>query len=85
MRTKDFLAVSSSLQIYDNTKAVLGICRRILEYDDIYLKADTGNVVVEIWGNDLLINECGEEGIEVTGKIKSVEFSEASGRRERKF
>lgn len=80
MKGKNFLALSTSIQIYDNTQMILGRCRRIIEYDDIYLKADAVSVIVEVWGSGLLISDCGAEGIEITGKISSVEFSEASGK-----
>ncbi len=70
-----FFALQTSTQIYDNTQLVLSRCRKIYEYNDIYLKADAGNVIVEIWGDKLTIDDFANEGIYVYGRIDSVSFT----------
>jgi sporulation protein YqfC len=54
-------------------------CKKILEYNDIYLKIMTSNLIVEIWGKDLKINNYGTDGIVVSGRIDSIEFTKRSG------
>ncbi|MDO5560321.1 MAG: YabP/YqfC family sporulation protein [Oscillospiraceae bacterium] len=69
---KDIFSFGTSLQIYDNRKIVLSCCKRIIEYNEMYLRTDAGSVIVEIFGDDLSIDDYNSEGITVYGKIKSV-------------
>lgn len=50
-------------------------CRRIMEYNDIYLKVKTySGLVAEIWGSELMLSDYNTDGIAVRGKISSVEL-----------
>lgn len=82
-KTKKVFALQTSTQIYDNNQLILSKCRRIYEYNDIYLKADAGSVIVEIWGSDLSIDDFANEGIAVYGKIDSVSFAENNKREDK--
>ncbi len=80
MTGKEFFSIETTTQIYTNRKMVVSICRRIIEYNEIYLKIDAGTLYIEIWGSNLTVNDYNSEGIEVSGRIDSVEFSDVPGR-----
>lgn len=69
---KDILSFGNSIQIYDNRKIVLSTCKKIIEYNDIYLRTDSGSVTVEIYGDNLSVDDYNTDGITVYGKIRSV-------------
>lgn len=62
--------------ICSNTYMEIECCRRILEYNDIYIRLKTfSGLIVEIWGSGLEISDCKTSGLAVKGHISSVEFS----------
>ena len=71
------LYMGTMTQITGNKVLEISSCRKIIEYNDVYLKIKTSNMLVEIWGSELLIDDYNTEGIVVRGEIKSVEFSKA--------
>ncbi len=73
---RNIFGLETSTQIYDNKRIVLSKCHKIIEYNDIYLKADAGNLIIEIWGNDLSLDDYNTEGIVIYGRISSVSFTE---------
>jgi hypothetical protein len=81
MDTKEIFGFGTNVQIFDNRKVILSTCRRIIEYNDIYLKADIGGLIAEIWGRELCINDYNNDGIDVYGYIDSVVLSEIPGRK----
>lgn len=83
MSFRKIFATETSLQIYDNRRIVLSRCRRIIEYNDIYLRVDAGSVIIDVWGCGLMVDDYGTEGIDVRGSISSVEFSDVPGKKKR--
>lgn len=66
---------SSQVVICGNTYLEVENCKRIMEYNDIYLKVKTfSGLVIEIWGEGLMLSDYNTQGIAVRGKISSVEF-----------
>ena len=49
-------------------------CKKVVEYNDIYLKILTSNMILEVWGSELSISDYNTDGIIIRGKISSVEF-----------
>ncbi|MGN0641740.1 MAG: YabP/YqfC family sporulation protein [Huintestinicola sp.] len=50
-------------------------CKRIMEYNDIYLKVKTaGGLIIEVWGSGLRLSDYNTNGIAVRGIISSVEL-----------
>lgn len=65
----------SQMVICGNTYIEIENCKRIMEYNDIYLKIRTAaGLVAEIWGTELEISDYNTTGIAVRGIINSVEF-----------
>ncbi|MCM1522864.1 MAG: YabP/YqfC family sporulation protein [Ruminococcus sp.] len=67
--------LQSQIMICGNTYLEVENCKRIMEYNDIYLKVKTASgLVAEIWGSGLSISDYNTAGIAVRGKITSVEL-----------
>lgn len=71
---KSKLYLNTNINITDNTRAEIENCRRIIEYNDIYVRLATSTVTVKIWGSGLRISDYNRAGVIVEGKISSVEF-----------
>lgn len=68
------LYLNTNLHIMDNDYIQIENCKKVLEYNDIYLRIRTSNMILQIWGQDLNINDYNSDGIIVRGKITSIEF-----------
>lgn len=66
--------LNTNLLICDNNLLEIENCKKVLEYNDIYLKLLTSTLILEIWGNDLSISDYSTDGVVVKGNIKSIEF-----------
>ncbi|MBQ3884919.1 MAG: YabP/YqfC family sporulation protein [Ruminococcus sp.] len=51
-------------------------CRRIEEYNEIFMKLISGKLCIQIWGSDLKAYDFRGNGLIVRGKIAKVEFIE---------
>ena len=72
----ELISRSSQVMICGDSYLEIENCRRILEYNDVYLKVKTYNgLMIEIWGSGLMLSDYNTLGIAVRGKISSVEFS----------
>ncbi len=65
----------SQIVLTGNSYMEIEGCRRIMEYNDIYLKIKTDEgMIAEIWGKDLALSDYNTAGIAVRGQITSIEF-----------
>lgn len=71
---KKKLYLNTNINITDNTRVEIENCRRIIEYNDIYVMLSTSTVTVKIWGSDLKISDYNMDGVIIDGKISSLEF-----------
>lgn len=68
------LYINTNLLIMDNNYIEIDNCKKVLEYNDIFLKIQSSNMIIQIWGNNLSIHDYNSNGIVVTGNISSVEL-----------
>ena len=68
------LYLDTTIIITDNKCIEIENCRKIIEYNDIYICLSTSSVTVRIWGNDLKISDYKTGGLVVEGTINSIEF-----------
>lgn len=68
------LCTNTNLHVMDNDYIQIENCKKILEYNDIYLKIRTSNMILQVWGQSLNISDCNNDGIIVRGEISSIEF-----------
>ncbi len=72
---RKMFATQTSVQIYDNSQMILSRCKRIIECSQTYIKLDMGNIMLEISGYDLMVNDNNTEGVSVCGRIDSVSLT----------
>lgn len=71
----EFRTFGSQILICGNSYLEVENCKRIMEYNDIYLKVKTvSGLIIEIWGTGLKLSDYNTDGIAVRGKISSVEL-----------
>lgn len=71
---KKKLYLNTNINITDNTRVEIENCRRIIEYNDIYVMLSTSTVTVKIWGSGLKISDYNMDGVIIDGRISSLEF-----------
>lgn len=76
-RVKRRLYLNTYINLTDNTHMEIENCKRILEYNDVFVKLQTSTLIVGIWGQDLRLSDYNTDGIVVEGKFTSVEFEES--------
>lgn len=67
------------IHLHGNEQLRLENCRRILEYNDILVRLQTIDMIIEIWGTGLRVFDYNDSSVLVTGKISSVQLSEKDG------
>jgi len=68
------LYINTNIMISDNNTVEIECCRKVLEYNDIYIRLRTPNMIVVVWGKKLCIDGFRSTGIIITGEIDSIEF-----------
>ncbi len=62
-----------------NHELLIENCKRIEEYNEIFMRLVSGRLYIQIWGNGLRAYDFKSKGLIVRGKISRVEFIERSG------
>ncbi|MGN1480596.1 YabP/YqfC family sporulation protein [Porcipelethomonas sp.] len=71
---KRFINMETQIQITGNREVLVECCKKILEYNDVFIKVRTWDMTVQIWGSGLQVNDFNSNGIYVYGNIQSVEL-----------
>lgn len=71
---KEQLYMNTYMTLTDNTHMEIENCKKILEYNDVYIKIKTATVIISIWGQNLKISDYNTDGIIVNGIFSSIEF-----------
>ena len=66
------------LHLHGNQRLRVENCRRILEYNDVLVRLQTVDMIVEIWGSRLRVADYNDSSVIVTGKISSLNLTEKS-------
>lgn len=69
-----FVNMDSQIQITGDREVLVDGCKKILEYNDVFVKVRTWEMTVSIWGSELSVSDFGTGSIFVFGKIQSVEL-----------
>lgn len=59
-----------------NHELLIENCKRIEEYNEIFMRLVSGGLYIQIWGNGLRAYDFKAKGLIVRGKISRVEFIE---------
>jgi len=68
------LYINTNMMISDNNLIEIESCRKVLEYNDLYIKLKTPTTVIQIWGKRLCIDDFKSSGLTIRGEIDSIEF-----------
>lgn len=71
--------LNTYMTLTDNTHMEIENCKKILEYNDVYVKVRTATLTVSVWGQDLRISDYNTDGIVINGSFSSVEFERLGG------
>lgn len=66
----------SFIQIYDNKKMLIEICRNIVEFNENMIKLELAESDMVLMGFNLKFRNYNKNGIEVSGDIHSINFEE---------
>lgn len=65
---------SSKITISGFQEILIENYKGILEYDDVFMKINTYDGIININGNDLKLEKMTEDNIILTGKLDSIDF-----------
>ncbi len=65
---------NTHINITDNAHMEIENCRKILEYNDLYIKIKTSTLTICIYGNNMNISDYNTDGIVVDGNFSTIEF-----------
>lgn len=66
----------SAIQLYDNTRMTVEVCLGIAEFDENRIRLELADSNVTITGLELKMKNYNRGGIEIKGKIHSIDFEE---------
>ncbi|MGN1133818.1 MAG: YabP/YqfC family sporulation protein [Oscillospiraceae bacterium] len=69
---KENLSISSIVTIVDNASVLVEDCKQVIECNEICAKIATTKYEIEIWGNNLTMNNYNLKSVEVLGTIATV-------------
>lgn len=79
-KTRDFLYLNPGMHMESNRELIIENCRRIEEYNEIFMRLIAGQLCIHIWGSGLKAYDYKTKGLVVRGKISQIEFIERSGK-----
>jgi sporulation protein YqfC len=66
--------LNTHMSLTDNTHLEIENVKKILEYNDIYIKVKTSTLIVSVWGEHLSVSDYNVDGIVINGVFSSIEF-----------
>lgn len=66
------------LHLHGNQQLRIENCRKILEYNEVFVRLQTLDMIIEIWGTNLRVFDYNDSSMMVTGKISSLHLTEKS-------
>lgn len=83
-RTRDVLYMNPGMHIESNRELFIENCRRIEEYNEVFMRLVSGRLCIQIWGTGLKAYDFKTKGLIVKGKITQIEFIERDERKNAK-
>ena len=80
-KARESLFLDSGIHIEGNREVLIENCRRIEEYNDVFVRIVSGKLCIQIWGDALRAFDFKTCGLIVRGRISRIEFIERSSRR----
>ncbi len=80
--TRETLYLNTSIHISGNNELIIDNCRRIEEYNEVYMRLISGGLYISIHGSDLRAFDFRTGGLVIRGSIEKIEFTERRKRHE---
>lgn len=74
--TRETLYLDSGMHISGNKELIIDKCRRIEEYNEVYMRLVAGGLYISIHGSDLRAYDFRTGGLVIRGYIEKIEFTE---------
>ena len=66
------------MHLHGNQQLRIENCRKILEYNEVLVRLQTLDMMIEIWGTNLRVFDYNDSSVMITGKITSLNLTEKS-------
>ncbi len=80
-KARDMLYMNPGMHIESNKEILIENCRRIEEYNEVFMRLISGGLCIQIWGSGLRAFDFKTKGLIVRGRISQIEFIERNGRK----
>lgn len=80
-KTRELLYMNPGMHIESNKEILIENCRRIEEYNEVFMRLISGGLCIQIWGSDLKAYDFKTKGLIIRGKISQIEFIERNDRK----
>lgn len=73
---RSLVYLETYLNLCGNRELRVENCMKILEYNDVLVRLQTRDMVVEIWGTELRVSDYNDSSVLVHGTISSIQLQE---------
>lgn len=77
-KARDMLFLNTDIHIQGNKELTIENCRRIEEYNEVFMRLISGGLCIQIWGSGLKAYDFCARGLIVRGKISQIDLIERS-------
>lgn len=81
-KARDLFYLNPLMHLDSNKELLIENCRRIEEYNEIFMRLISGDLCIHIWGSGLKAYDFKTKGLIVKGKISQIEFIERGGKKD---
>ena len=79
-KVQEMIYMNPSMHLDSNRELLIENCRRIEEYNEVFMRLISGDLCIQIWGSNLKAYDFKTKGLIVRGKISQIEFIERKGK-----
>lgn len=73
-KSRDFLYMNPTMQLLSNKELYIENCKRIEEYNEVFIRLKSNGLYIHIWGCNLKAFDFKTNGLIIKGKISQIEF-----------
>lgn len=73
--------MNPGIHMESNRELLIENCRRIEEYNEVFMRLVSGRLCIQIWGTNLKAYDFKTKGLIIKGRISQIEFIERNGRK----
>jgi sporulation protein YqfC len=79
-KTRDLFYMNPYIHIKGDNELLIESCRRIEEYNEVFMRLILGKLCIQIWGSNLKAYNFKTDALLIRGKISRIDFIERNGR-----